>query len=156
MTQAVKRDAAWLLNQMADSFESGEYVWGTGTYYRLTGDSLGMCAVGAARFEIAGKPWERTQSLARNEPGPRQYEPAYSMLIGILTGESRGIFETAAKALIATDPQDRVDHRYSMAEFKVTYINDGLESPEQAVGWIRSAARYVNAVSLDMDAKAAV
>lgn len=156
MTQAVKRDAAWLLNQIADSFESGEYFWGKGTYYRLTGDGLGMCAVGAARFEIAGRPWERSQSLARSEPGPRQYDPAYSMLIGILTGESREILETAAKALIATDPQDRVDQRYSMAEFKVTYINDSLESLEQAVGWIRSAARYVNTVSVDMEAKATV
>ena len=156
MTKAINRDAAALLNRIADSFDSGKYAWGKGTYYQMTGASLGLCAVGAARFEIAGKPCEQAQRLARDESGPRQYDPAYSMLIGILTGECRETFETAAKALIAADPQDRVNRLHSMAEFKVTNINDSLESPEQAVEWIRRAARYADAVGMEVEAKATV
>ena len=156
MTKATSLNAAALLNRIADSFASGEYGWGKGTYYRITGAGLDLCAIGAARFEIAGKPCELAQRLARDEKGPRQYDPAYSMLIGILAGESRETFETAATALVATDPQDRANHRYSMSEFKVTDINDSLESLDQAVAWIRRAARYAETVGMEIAAEAAV
>ena len=156
MTKATNRNAAALLDQIADSFERGEYGWGKRTFYRTAGDGLRLCAVGAARFEIAGKPREQARRLARNEPGPRQYDPAFSMLIGILTGENRETFEIAAAALIAVDPRDRVDHVHSMAEFKVTTINDSLDSSEQAIAWIRRAARYAETVGMETKSAAPV
>ncbi len=59
MTKAINRDAARLLNRIADSYDSGEYVWGKGAYYQMNGAGLGLRAVAAARFEIAGKPCEQ-------------------------------------------------------------------------------------------------
>lgn len=146
-TPAVNRKAAAVLNTIADAFESGEYRWGKDTYYQTSGTDLKLCAVAAARFEIAGKPVEQAGWLARNEKGPRAYNPAYSKLIGILTGEDSESFQAVAKALIAADLEDRVNLLHTMPEFKVTNINDRLESREQAVAWIRRAARYAETLA---------
>lgn len=146
-TPVANRKAAALLNSIADAFESGEYCWGKDTYYQTSGTGLELCAVAAARFEIAGKPVEPAGWLARNEKGPRNYNPAYSKLIGILTGEDSESFLAVAEALIAADPEDRVNLLHTMPEFKVTNINDRLASPEQAVAWIRRAARYAATVA---------
>ena len=141
------RKAATILNSMADAIESGEYCWGQGSFYQTGEAGLELCAVAAARFEIAGKPVEEAGWLARNEKGPRAYNPAYSKLIGIMTGGDSESFLAVAKALVATDTKGRVVRPDTMPDFKVTNINDRLESPEQAVAWIRRAARYSATVS---------
>ena len=145
---AINLKAASLLNSMADAFECGEYRWGQCSFYQISGESLELCAVAAARFEIAGKPVELAGLLARNEEGPRGGKPAYSKLIGVFVGEDSETFGAAIKALIAADPEDRTIFRFDLPDFRVTEINDHLESREQAVAWIRRAARYAASFAL--------
>ena len=145
---ATNLKAASLLNSMADAFESCEYRWGQCAFYQTNEGNLEFCAIAAARFEIAGKPVEVAGLLARNEEGPRSGNPAYSKLLGIFVGEDLETFGAAVKALIAVDPSDRTIFRFTLADYRVTEINDRLESREQAVAWIRRAARYAASFAL--------
>lgn len=145
---AINLKAASLLNSMADAFESGEYRWGQRAFYQTSEENLELCAIAAARFEIAGKPVELAGLLARDEPSPRDGSPAFSNLIGVFWGEDSETFGAAVKALIAADPSDRTEFRFGLADLRVTEINDHLESREQAVAWIRRAARYAASFAL--------